>query len=71
MTPEDFLRAALTLQERGIIVVGHGWRTDLAAKMGWSLQTVKNFEKTGTSRIETDYAIAALLSGLRPYPSTS
>lgn len=67
MTPEQFISAALKLQERGIIVAGHGWRSDLAGKMGWSLQTVKNFEKGGTSRVETDYAIAALLSGVGPY----
>lgn len=68
MTPDQFASATLELQERGIIISGHGWRSDLAGKMGWSLQTVKNFEKGGTSRVETDYAIAALISGIPPYP---
>lgn len=68
MTADQFASAALELQERGIIISGHGWRSDLAGKMGWSLQTIKNFERGGTIRIETDYAIAALLSGVPPYP---
>lgn len=67
MTPEQFAKAALELQERGIITNGHGWKTSLAAKLGVTRPTVDHFERNGTRQIQTDYAIAALVSGLEPY----
>ncbi|WP_180901930.1 hypothetical protein [Martelella soudanensis] len=67
MTPEQFSRAALELQERGIIPTGHGWKTALANKLGLTRQQIDNFERGGTAKRQTDYAIAALLAGLNPY----
>lgn len=69
MTPKQFATAALDLQERGIIVSGHGWKTSLANKLGVTRTTIDNFEKRGTIQIQTDYAIAALLAGMEPYGS--
>jgi hypothetical protein len=67
MTPEQFKSAAIELQDRGIIVSGHGWKTSLAAKLGVTRQSIDNFERQGTRQIQTDYAIAAILAGIKPY----
>lgn len=68
MTPEQFSTAALELQQRGIIISGYGWKTSLANKLGVTRQTIDNFERDGTRQVQTDYAIAALMAGLEPYP---
>lgn len=65
MTPDQFTAAALLLQERGIIVSGHGWKTDLADKLGLTRQSVDKFVRQGTKQIQTDYAIEALLLGVQ------
>lgn len=67
MTPTDFSDAVALMQERGIIVSGHGWKTSLANKLGVTRTTIDNFEKHGTKQVQTDYAISALLAGLEPY----
>lgn len=70
MTPAQFASAAIALQERGIIVAGHGWKTSLANKLGVTRTTIDNFERDGTRQVQTDYAISALLEGLEPYPAS-
>lgn len=67
MTPEQFSRAAIELQERGVIPTGHGWKTALANKLGMTRQTIDRLERSGTKQMQTDYAIAALIEGLEPY----
>lgn len=67
MTSEQFAAAAIELQQRGIIVSGHGWKTALANKLGITRQSVDGFERRGTRQLQTDYAIAALLAGLEPF----
>lgn len=69
MTPEQFANAALELQQRGIIISGHGWKTALAKKLGVTRTTIDNFETGGTKQVQTDLAIAALLADLPPYSS--
>lgn len=68
MTAEQFATAALLMQERGIIVSGHGWKADLGRKAGWTRPTIDKFEREGTKQIQTDLAISAILAGLTPYP---
>ncbi|MGN6148817.1 MAG: hypothetical protein ACTHPD_09785 [Rhizomicrobium sp.] len=68
MTAEQFAQAIQALQAMGIIPNGHGWKTALAKKLGVTRTTIDNFEKEGTRQRQTDYAIAALISGLEPYP---
>lgn len=68
MTPEQFAIAAQELQRLGVVPQGHGWKTALANKLGVTRQSVDNFERQGTRQVQTDYAIAALLAGLDPYP---
>lgn len=67
MTPNQFAAAASKLQEHGVVISGHGWKTALANKLGVSRQSIDNFEREGTKQLQTDYAIAALLAGLEPY----
>lgn len=69
MSPDQFASAALELQERGVIISGHGWKTSLANKLGVTRQSIDNFERDGTKQVQTDYAISALIAGLEPYPS--
>jgi len=66
MTPAQFATAALQLQERGIIVSGHGWKTSLANKLGVTRTTIDNFERDGTKQLQTDYALAAMMAGIEP-----
>ena len=68
MTSEQFAAAALLMQERGIIVSGHGWKADLARKAGWTRPTIDKFLSEGTKQIQTDLAVSALLAGLAPHP---
>ncbi|MBN9047008.1 MAG: hypothetical protein J0H18_15270 [Rhizobiales bacterium] len=67
MSPEKFAEAKAELQSKGIIPAGHGWMIALASRLDLTRQTVGNFEREGTKRRQTDYAIAALLAGLPPY----
>lgn len=67
MTPEQFALAVKAMQASGIIPDGHGWKTALANKLGVTRTTIDNFEREGTGRVLTDYAISALLAGLEPY----
>lgn len=68
MTPAQFRQAVEALQSRGAIPHGHGWKTALAGKLGLTRTTIDNFERDGTKQVQTDYAIAALVAGLDPYP---
>ncbi|WP_414901228.1 hypothetical protein [Rhizobium cremeum] len=67
MTPEQFSSAALELQQRGIIVSGHGWKTALAKLLGMTRQSIDNMEREGTRQRQTDLAISALIAGLPPF----
>lgn len=67
MTPDQFAQAVKSMQNAGMIPAGHGWKTALANKLGVTRTTIDNFEREGTRQVQTDYAIAALISGLEPY----
>lgn len=69
MTGPEFSAAASIMQELGVITSGHGWKTSLANKLGVSRPTIDRFEREGTAQTQTDYAIAALVAGLDPYPN--
>lgn len=71
MTAEEFQRAIAEMKNNGIIPAGHGWKTALADKLGVARPTIDRFEANGTKQLQTDYAIAALIRGIQPYPSTA
>lgn len=69
MTPAQFRSAVAAMQAAGAIPPGHGWKTALANKLGLTRTSIDNFERDGTRQIQTDYAIAAIIAGLEPYPN--
>ena len=66
MTGPEFLATAIDLQRAGRIVVGHGWKSDLARKIGRRRLWVDTCLARGTDQT-TDLALAALMAGLEPY----
>lgn len=68
MTPEDFAKAIADLQKAGVVPSGRGWKTALSDLLQISRPTIDKFIKSGTMQQQTDYAIAALLADLDPYP---
>lgn len=70
MTPDQFAIAVADMQAAGAIPPGHGWKSALAAKLGLSMQQIRNFERAGTNQVQTDLAVAAIVAGLEPYSAT-
>lgn len=69
MSADDFKAWLAAMQEAGKIRAGHGHKADAAALLGVSFDRISQFEKNGTAQLQTDLACAALLAGIKPYPS--
>jgi len=65
MTPAQFQNWLDDLKSSGLA------RTDKAAAelLGMHPKSIEKMKKDGTPQVQTDYACAAILAGLEPYPS--
>lgn len=69
MTAHQFKDWLAAMESAGRIRDGHGSIQDVANALGLSREQVRKFMRDGTKQIQTDYACAAILAGIGPYPS--
>lgn len=65
MTANQFRQWLSDVREAGLA------KTDKAAAelLGMHPKSIEKMKKDGTPQVQTDYACAAILAGIRPYPA--